>query len=281
MGATLIWAALACVALFGQYVACERLIFFARRRPADAHALVCFCALLKANRGRCQNLGSLGLDWLGRIVRPGADAKMAHQICGLELEQVQRYGHVLVRISEISTGLGLLGTVAGMMRNAVGAPDPTALVGLSMGTTVTGLVLALVFTVVDSVIDGRRNSLAEQLGQVLAVFSRIEFEEVKTDARHPETAAFKNDGANVPHDRTLHRHTGELPGGHRSRIAGLSRVGLEAADSPDGAAGGNGHAGTATEGAGRIAPVRAAHVEGQAGPVSGVRPIGEPRNRHA
>ncbi len=190
-GGFFIWPILLC-SIISLTVILERLVFFRKTRLKNKNLPERALALIHAKKtGEALALCEAESSFLGRFLSVGLKVaergedekqKILRRAGSRELEAGEKYLRVLSVIGNISTLLGLLGTVTGMVQTfmtiekAGGMADVTILAGgiwEALLTTVAGLCVAIptlvCFHYFESVVDGRSIQMKNAAFDVLKV----------------------------------------------------------------------------------------------------------------
>lgn len=170
----LVWAGLICQGWFIVYLAAERWLYLWWQPEVDDQSLDQITETWRRDRRISALLPEKEWGWLGRLVAQSGTAPTSLcKACYAERREVNRFAGKFVTGASIATSLGLLGTFVALEKNSATGADPAQVLGLGIGASITGVMIAIAAILCDSVIRPRLVRLRGQQKVVLDVLNLL------------------------------------------------------------------------------------------------------------
>lgn len=170
----MVWVGLIGLGWFTIYLAFERWLYLWCQSEVDDQSLDQVAETWRRERRVSALSPEKEWGWLGRIVaHAGTSPTSLCKACYGERRELNRFGGSFVTVASLASSLGLLGTFLALKQNSATSADPAQVLGLGIGASITGVMIAIVATFCDWVIRPRIVRLRGQQRIVLEVLNLL------------------------------------------------------------------------------------------------------------
>lgn len=170
----MVWFGLIGLGWFTVYLAVERWLYLWWKSEVDEHSLDQLAETWRRQRRITALSPEKDWGWLGLLVaHAGTSPAALCKACYGERLEVNRFAGSFVTVASLASSLGLLGTFLALKQNSATSADPAQVLGLGIGASITGVMIAIIATFCDWVIRPRIVRLRGQQRIVLEVLNLL------------------------------------------------------------------------------------------------------------
>jgi biopolymer transport protein ExbB/TolQ len=170
----MVWVGLIGLGWFTVYLAVERWLYLWWHSEVDEHSLDQLAETWRQQRRISAPSPEKDWGWLGLLVaHAGTSPTSLCKACYGERREVNRFAGSFLTVASLASSLGLLGTFLALKQNSAASVDPAQVLGLGIGASITGVMIAIVATFCDWVIRPRIVRLRGQQRIVLEVLNQL------------------------------------------------------------------------------------------------------------